>query len=312
MKNKSIDIGLVMLVKDEARRIEGALAPILDQLCQVIVFDTGSSDGTPDILRERLRIEPIRQRLGDERFGSLAEMRNRGLASLETPWCLTLDADERLDPDGFRDLRTEVPRSHVGGVFLRWRNHTEHGEVFDDYKCALFRRGFQKVGLIHENVQPSLRRAGSIAQWSDAVVLDHRPEARKEGLKRQMYQDRLRHAMNLEPEVPRYPWFAGYAAVREHRLSEARVLLDRAAQSPHPFFPVERLNARVVLASLAAGEGDLGEARRHLVLAGELFNAVRDDFEVMANHWLEPWLRRTIEKVQANRLEAVSQPRFAC
>lgn len=301
-----------MLVKDEARRIEGALAPILDQLSQVIVLDTGSTDGTLDILRERLGVEPVRARLDDRKYGSFADLRNRGLAALATPWCLTLDADERLAPDGFRELRRHTPRADIGGVFLRWRNHTEHGEVFDDYKCAVFRRGFRKVGLIHENVQPSLRNAGAIAQWSDAVVLDHRPEARKDGIKQQMYRDRLRYAMQREPDNPRYPWFAGYVAMREARIDEARRLLRRAATTPHPGFPVERLNARVVLASLAAADGDERAVRRHCLLAGHLLQRVQHDFEVRANTWLGPWLRGALARLEAGRLDAVSPPRFAC
>ena len=296
-----------MLVKNEARRVEAALAPILDQLAEVVVFDTGSSDGTQDLLRERLQIEPIPAILDAERCGSHAELRNRGLSMLHSPWCMTLDADERLDPDGLKSLRKNAPADDVGGLFLRWHNLVEGGEAFDDYKCAIFRRGFRKVGLIHDNVQPSLRLGGTVAEWSDAVVLEHRPEARKNRWKRQTYRNRLLCAMQLEPGVPRYPWFAGYAAMREGRSSEAHRWLTRAAESRHPLFPVERLNARVALVALCAAGGDIAGAQRHLRLVHELRKQVVDDFEVRINRWLEPWLERAAADLRDLRV-----PRFAC
>ncbi len=46
-------IGLCMIVKDEANRIAGALDGVIDLFDQVTVIDTGSTDGTLDILRER-------------------------------------------------------------------------------------------------------------------------------------------------------------------------------------------------------------------------------------------------------------------
>ncbi|MGB5561236.1 MAG: glycosyltransferase [Sedimenticolaceae bacterium] len=307
-----MDIGVVMLVKNEVLRIEDALAPILDQLAEIIVFDTGSTDGTPDLMRERLGIEPLSGSLDPERCGSHADLRNEGLRRLESPWCLTLDADERLDPRDLRRLRKHPPPMDIGGLFFRWRNFLEQGEVFDDYKCALFRNGFTKVGLIHDNVQPSLRRTGSIAVWTDAVVLEHRPEVRKEPWKRSMYRERLACAMKCEPEVPRYPWFAGYAALQEGRPGDAHIWLSRAAQSRHPLYPVERINARVALTALSACQGKLDETRAHLALATALWKEMREDFEVSVNRWLEPWLLGAAANVAAGDLEPVTVPRFAC
>ena len=307
-----MDIGVVMLVKNEALRIEGALAPILDQFAQVIVLDTGSTDGTQDLLRERLRIEPMAAKLDHDQFGGYARLRNHGLAMLKTPWCLTLDADERLDPAGLRLLRKSRPAAGIGGIFLCWRNLVENADSFDDYKCILFRRGFNKVGLIHENVQPSLRRHGATAQWSDAVILEHHPEARKNAWKRETYRNLLLLAMKTEPTVPRYPWFAGYAALRENNLEEAEHWLSLAANSQHPHYPVERLNAQVALTAVSARCGNRAGTLTNHALAKKMFQDLRDDFEVRVNYWYEPWIDQAIDIIYSSELEQLSIPRFAC
>ena len=58
-------IGLCMIVKDEANRIAGALDGVIDLFDQVTVIDTGSTDGTLDILRQRYGVEPLTSRLDE-------------------------------------------------------------------------------------------------------------------------------------------------------------------------------------------------------------------------------------------------------
>jgi glycosyltransferase involved in cell wall biosynthesis len=308
---KRMDIGLVMLVKNEVHSVEAALAPILDQFAEVIVYDTGSTDGTQDLLRERLRIEPLPASLDLSACGNLASLRNQGFARLQTRWQMTLDADERLAPEGLRDLRrTSVPDS-VGGLFLCWKNFLGNGTSFEDYKCPVFRKGLEHIGLVHDTVQPALRRAGLRADWSDAVVLEHFPDPARAAAKIRRYEERLRCAMQRDPQNPRYPWFYGYGLFR-YRHPQASKWLHKAARSGHPWFPVERLNAHIVLCAQAASRGELEQARQQLLLAEALFDRERSDFEVAVNRWMGPWLDETAFLLAEGRLNEIKLPRFGC
>ena len=305
-----MDIGLVMLVKNEVDSVEAALAPILDQLAEVIVYDTGSIDGTQDLLRERLHIEPVSASLDSALCGNLASLRNHGFARLNTPWRMTLDADERLAPDGFRALRETRIRDEVGGIFLCWRNFLGDSLLFDDYKCPLFRAGLEHFGLVHDTVQPALRKAGLRADWSDAVVLEHFPDPHKAPAKRERSRQRLKCAMLRDPENPRYPWFYGYGELLRGHGPQAREWLEKAAESQDPRFPVERLNARMALAAERASHGAVNETRTQLSLAKTLLAQEKHDFEVAVNRWMGPWLDDSTRMLDEGRPEAIELPRF--
>ena len=72
-------IGLCMVVKDEATQIEACLAPIRDLFDAVAIVDTGSTDGTPAILRRNLGVEPIHVPLDESRCHCLSEPRAQAM-----------------------------------------------------------------------------------------------------------------------------------------------------------------------------------------------------------------------------------------
>ena len=96
-------ICLSMIVKDEAPVIRRCLASVRPVIDHWIVVDTGSSDGTQDVVREALSdlpgslIERPWQDFAHNRSEALALARPHGAYSL------IIDADDRLVvPDGFR------------------------------------------------------------------------------------------------------------------------------------------------------------------------------------------------------------------
>lgn len=148
-------VSVVFIVKDEADRI----GPSLDSVRwaeEVLVADTGSSDGTPDLARAAgARVESIP-------WEGYVASRNRALALVKNDWVLVLDADERVSPllaeavlgavaspgtaSGFR-----MPRlSHVGVQPIR------HGTWWPDRKMrlGLRSRGLRAAGgRVHETIE---------------------------------------------------------------------------------------------------------------------------------------------------------------
>lgn len=83
------------------------LGPCLDSLercAQIVVVDSGSTDGTLDLVRERIDAGwPIN--LVERHWPGYAAQKQFALEQCTQPWCLNIDADERLD----KALRAELP-----------------------------------------------------------------------------------------------------------------------------------------------------------------------------------------------------------
>lgn len=81
-------IGVVMIVKDEEAVLDRCLSSV-GWCDEVVVYDTGSSDGTLDVARRHS--DKVVVGSWDDDFGGA---RNRALAHSTTDWVLSIDADE--------------------------------------------------------------------------------------------------------------------------------------------------------------------------------------------------------------------------
>ncbi|WP_281888746.1 TPR domain-containing glycosyltransferase [Paenibacillus sp. YYML68] len=94
-------ISLCMIVKNEANCIARCLTSVKPYVDEMIIVDTGSTDGTADICRDIGAT--VYDYVWNDHF---AEARNYGLVHANGEWILWLDADEELGENGeqLRDL----------------------------------------------------------------------------------------------------------------------------------------------------------------------------------------------------------------
>ena len=306
-----MDIGLCMTVKDEANTIDGCLADIYDLFAEIVVFDTGSTDGTVERLADRFDIEALPRAIHREQCNSVAPVRNEGYSRLSTPWILCLDADERISRDDLKKVLEWPNDGGPSGFFSAWVTVMPNGYVIEDYKLSLFRKGFNKCGLVHENIQPSIREAGAAAEWTDAFEILHRPEQPKLNHKNEYYSWRLDQAIGMQPDWVRYYWFRGILHERMGDHDQARSDFTKALASRSQVFPVECLNAAMALAGLQAHEGDRIGALKTIDDALTFHHQVADDFEVAVNFRLKPWFERTLAHLESGMLDHVVPYDFA-
>lgn len=304
-------IALCMVVKDEANRIEACLDAALGAVDEVVIFDTGSTDGTPERILKRYGIKTFHGTLDESRCYAKSGLRNRGYELAKADWILSLDADECIEVVALHQFRAVRHSPGVSGYFGAWTNHVAGAAGFEDYKLFLFRRGFRKRGLVHENAQIDLRERGARAEWLDGLVVHHHPEAAKHPAKETLYRWRLRCAMAKEPHWTRYAWFYGYMCFQSGDFDQAERHLRACAGTEAPLFPVERLNSFMVLAELYARRSEREAALAALDAALALHERVADDFEVRINFRLAPWLREARDACARGALESVRAYRFA-
>lgn len=89
-------LGLVMIVRNEAHGIADTLASVRSIIDHWTILDTGSTDGTQDVVRREL--DGIPGTLHEEPFIDFAASRNRALElhGASTTFTLMLDSDDRV------------------------------------------------------------------------------------------------------------------------------------------------------------------------------------------------------------------------
>ena len=304
-------ITLCMIVKDEAATLVECLHDIADLFDDIVVVDTGSSDATREILRSRFGVETLTGKLDEQRCFSKSGARNLGYARVKTPWILNLDADERISRAQLARLLDLPDDSQVAGYFCRWDTH-QHGVVIEDYKLALFRCDIRASGCAHENAQIDLRRKRRQACWTDAIRIDHFPDQAKTEFKRRFYRERLLCALQAEPHWYRYHWFLGYSYYRDGDMHEAHRYLSQAAESESATFPVECLNAKMLLTCIYAARGERNEALRVVDTAQAFHPRVADDCEVQINFRMKPWLDAAQRRCRCGELNQIAPYAFYC
>lgn len=94
-------LSVAMIVKDEEHNIRRALDSIKDVVDEIVVVDTGSTDRTPQIVREytdKLYFHPWKN--------DFSEARNNSLKYPTCEWVLILDADEEASEDFRKNIRS--------------------------------------------------------------------------------------------------------------------------------------------------------------------------------------------------------------
>ena len=105
-------ISLCMIVKDEQEWLAQCLESVQGAVDEIIVVDTGSSDRSNDIARQYgARIVPYVW------CDDFAAARNAGLEQATGEWILFLDADEALDAEARKQLRSWTAASTCDGLF---------------------------------------------------------------------------------------------------------------------------------------------------------------------------------------------------
>jgi FkbM family methyltransferase len=164
-------VSACIIVKNEAHNLPDCLGPLARLVDEVVVIDTGSTDGTADVAC----------RLGAKVFDfpwvdSFAAARNESLRRATGDWALWLDADDRIDPenaDRLRVLLQDLPAGDVAFVMkCLCLPDPQTGRAAAVDHVRLFRRVPLPVWRyrVHEQILPALRERGGAVRWSDVVI----------------------------------------------------------------------------------------------------------------------------------------------
>ena len=144
-------LALVMIVKNEARSIKRTIESVKPFVDRWLVLDTGSTDGTQDLVKEAFGEMP--GKLVEEPFVDFGKTRSRALELLgeETTFSLMLSGDETVHVgEALRKFceenRTKSGHGH-GAYYVRVLFGTS---VYDSARLARTDAGWRYSGVTHE------------------------------------------------------------------------------------------------------------------------------------------------------------------
>lgn len=97
MPDGTLSLSAFVICKDEASTIENCILS-LARCAEIVVVDSGSTDGTLDIL-ERLRASGRPIRVLHREWPGFTAQKQFAFEQCTQPWAINVDADERLDPE---------------------------------------------------------------------------------------------------------------------------------------------------------------------------------------------------------------------
>jgi glycosyltransferase involved in cell wall biosynthesis len=229
-------LSVIIITKNESDNIRSCLESVA-WADEIIVVDSGSTDGTVEICRE------FTPHVYTQDWPGFGRQKNRALDFATKDWVLSLDADERITPELRTQIEAAISEAKYDGLYLPRLSQfcgrfIRHSGWYPDYVLRLFRRGAGKFSddLVHETVLLN-GKAGKLGSpllhfsyWNINDV-ERKVEQYGAAAARQMY-DKGRTATPLDA-----PLRAGWAFVRTYMLRLG--FLDGAAG-----YGIARMNAR--------------------------------------------------------------------
>lgn len=159
-----------MIVRNEAEHLPNCIKSVKDFVDDIIIVDTGSTDGTIDIARNLgAQVEAF------EWCDDFSAARNYALSFVRSPWTLWLDADDIvLNPEVIPGLTEEARKKRVNGI---WSIYRQDASCYQRRLQIFKTKDYQWQGVVHENPIPKNHALAS-AFLSDLVVLHRKPKER--------------------------------------------------------------------------------------------------------------------------------------
>lgn len=192
-----IRISLCMIVKNEEKVLARCLDSIADLMDEIIIVDTGSTDGTKEIAAK------YTDKIYDFKWiQDFSAARNFAFSFAKMDYIYTADADEVVDPENRRRFRylKECLLPEIEIVQMKYGNQLQHGTVYnfdEEYRPKLFKRQREFVweGAIHEMV-----RLQPVIYDSD-IVITHLPEKPHGDRDLENFRNQVRNGVRLNKRL---------------------------------------------------------------------------------------------------------------
>ena len=169
---------------------------------RIVVIDSGSTDGTIDMLRSYHQVDLIHRA-----FTDFASQWNFGLMQVNTPWVLSLDADYQLSDEIIREMQSLSPAADTNGYgasfVYRVYGHPLRGALYPP-RVVLFKKDLATYK--NEGHTQRVVVAGDILPLASKIYHDDRkPLARWFQSQQRYARDEARYLLGADPATLSFP-----------------------------------------------------------------------------------------------------------
>jgi glycosyltransferase involved in cell wall biosynthesis len=153
-------ISAILITRNEERNVADCLASLVFA-DEIIVVDSGSTDGTQEICRGDPRV-----RWHTEEWKGFGPQKNSALDKAAGPWIFSIDADERVTEELAREIAgLDLASSPVDGYRVPRRSFfgekwVRHGGWYPDYTIRLWRKECGR--FVDRSVHEVVRLSGPV------------------------------------------------------------------------------------------------------------------------------------------------------
>jgi len=238
-----------MIIKNEANKLPHFLWDIHDLFDDIVIVDTWSTDNSINCLHE-LWITPLlyTNNYTDER---LVDARNLSVESNKCDRVLVLDWDEKMGREDIKKIKNYDPPADTQGFFIKWIDH-RYWRPFEDYKmCLIHKTSVKFLFSVHACPQVYIRDNWWNGKRLNGITLNHHPEPKPH---REKYVTQLKLGIDQNPSCMRYFRFLWCYYYKHKKNSKAKEYLLTVITQNSTRFPVETLNAHMIIATIYQSE----------------------------------------------------------
>lgn len=182
----------------------------------IVVLDTGSTDGTYEMLKADPRVTRVEQKIFNPWRFDVARNESIKLVPSDANILACIDLDEVFEPGWAEAVRQQWnPSKHTRGLYKYAYSHNDNGEPSDIYYNDKFHtRKYHWIYPVHEVLNSNTHVFDTeVLRFEDNVYLHHFPDKEKS---RSFYYDLLLLRRDENPE----DFFSQYLIAREYGLME--------------------------------------------------------------------------------------------
>ncbi|PKR86271.1 glycosyltransferase family 2 protein [Heyndrickxia camelliae] len=148
-------VSLVLIVKNEEKKIKRCIESAKESVDEVVVVDTGSSDNT-----KKIAISMGVSMFDYKWNNSFADARNYAISKATSDWVFILDADEYFRQNYRQEIQNHINNGQAIGRVKVVNTYEQDGIMHEAvvYSLRLFPKGTRYEGRIHEQVVSDLPR----------------------------------------------------------------------------------------------------------------------------------------------------------